>query len=256
MTKHLLHVTSCGAGVVVLIACGAPAFGAAQQVDNAPVVTPSTLSLHAGQALELGLRLPNGETWSQVNIGQFMVREPSRQRTVEPPIAEGSDTVAVELDRAGFALIVLDVGPSSEKGRPDSWQRTTFCTKLVVEIEGDSHRLVERNPGLTAKVGSKIELLPLLDPTSLRPGDELPVRLYFEGDKQVGQSVSVISPPEDRGTFVSDSVGSAKVPITRVGRWVLRYEKEVGGQRYVAEFIFDVAEQPASGVESEKGGKR
>lgn len=250
MISHFVGLFDLSWIIATLFCCAATSEPILQQREEAPVITPSTLKLQVGQSLELGLRLPNGEGWSQVNIGQFMVREPGRQRTLEPVILQGRDTVSIELDRPGFALIVIDVGPSSDKGHRDSWQRTTHCTKLVVHVEGPSAHLIDRNPGLTAKVGGKIEILPLLDPTTLLPGSDLPVRIYFEGDKQVGQKVTVISPAEEKATYVSDGVGAATVRIPRPGRWILRYEKESEGRRYLADLMFDVPGEAGAGKRS------
>ncbi|MCC7291955.1 MAG: DUF4198 domain-containing protein [Phycisphaerales bacterium] len=208
------------------------------------VLQPATLSVPARQPLELTLRLPNGESWSAVNVGRFIVREQGLQRSVEPPIAATRDTLSLSFDKAGYALVALDVGPASEKDRRDSWRRTTHCTKLFVHITGEGEKNSGQNPGLTAKVGSRIELLPLMDPTQLAPGADLPVRAYFDGDKVVGGEVTALAPDGTSSTVVTDSVGATHFRMGSAGRWTIRFTHVSEGETYVAEMLFDVNESP------------
>lgn len=223
------------------------------------VLQPAALSVPAGQPLELTLRLPNGESWSAVNVGRFIVREQGLQRSIDAPIAATRDTMSLTFDQPGYALVALDVGPSSEKDRRDSWRRTTHCTKLFVRITGEGEKNAGRNPGLTAKVGSRIELLPLMDPTQLAPGADLPVRAYFDGDKVVGGEVTAFAPDGTSSTARTDSVGATHFKLESAGRWTIRFTHVSDGVTYVAEMLFDVnnsppAPQPAppSGLKKEE----
>ncbi len=225
------------------------------------VLQPAALSVPAGQPLELTLRLPNGESWSAVNVGRFIVREQGLQRSIEPPIAATRDTTSLTFDKAGYALVALDVGPSSENDRRDSWRRTTHCTKLFVRITGEGEKSAGRNPGLTAKVGSRIELLPLMDPTQLAPGADLPVRAYFDGDKAAGLEVTALAPDGTSFTAATDSVGATHFRLDRAGRWTIRFTHVSEGTTYVAEMLFDVNEstpapQPAQPSGSKSSSKK
>lgn len=220
------------------------------------VLQPAALSVPAGQPLELTLRLPNGESWSAVNVGRFIVREQGVQRSIEPPIAATRDTMSLAFDKAGYALVALDVGPSSEKDQRDSWRRTTHCTKLFVRITGEGEKSAGQNPGLTAKVGSRIELLPLMDPTQLAPGADLPVRAYFDGDKAVGGEVTALAPDGTSSAATTDSVGATHFKIDRAGRWTIRFAHMLEGTPYVAELVFDVNESPPAPQPAQPSGSK
>jgi len=68
-----------------------------------------------------------------------------------------------------------------------------------------------------------LELLPEKDPTTLRRGDELPVRVLKRGEALPGISVGIVSeggrPPVHRAT---DRDGRIFVHLDRAGLWLLR----------------------------------
>ena len=114
------------------------------------------------------------------------------------------------------------------------------------------------NPGITAKTGQKIEILPLVDPLRLRRGDDLPVRVYYEGVKVKGGRVTAsvyrngLGGPgvEINAARPTDAHGTTWLPVTHTGTWVVRFihrvrdgsNTDADPARYVAELIFAVAE--------------
>jgi len=264
--------------LAVFCAIGTPVIA-----DVKPAVSVSSLTAKAGEPVPIKLDLAEIHSWKKANVGQFFVRTYGKQRTIDPASGEDDSTVTLTFDEPGLALVVIDVGPESEKGKSDSWQRTTRCTKLVMRVEGDfvkgktgdgDHRLKTgakppRDPGIMSKVGSTVEVLPYMNPADIEPGDDLPVRVYYQGIKQARQSVIAIAPDGSQSTRTSDSVGTATFHITQVGRWLIRFEKEVDGTRYVADLIFEVrmgdgeeghrlktGATPQTGATPKKGGKR
>lgn len=228
-------------------------WSAAANVASAaePVVKASSMQVNAGQSIRLGLKLPTGESWSDANIGQAIVRTFGWQEQINTSSLSDKGEVTLTLTQPGFALIIVDAGPASEKARGDAWQRTTWNTKLVIRVndaDGSTDRAtMPSDPGIMAKVGSKLEVLPYIDVTTLRPGGDLPVRIYHEGSKQSGETVHAYGPGGVHTTAVSDSVGVATLKVTAAGTWMVRYEKTVEGVKYTADLLFEV---PANQVET------
>lgn len=236
-----------------------------------PTVVPSTLSPTPSVPITLKLNLPPGQDgaepgWDTANVAQCFVRSGGEQKSLLP-LAAGADgrLAQFSVDRAGPALLCVCVGPPEARGHPDSWQRVTHCTKIILDVQpqGADGRVVSPpNPGVTAKTGQKIEILPLVDPTRLRKGDDLPLRVYYEGIKIEGARItaSVTRAGTDLGrdgpvvevtaARPTDGHGITSLPIARAGRWVVRLVHEVREgpntgnhpRRYVAELIFEVPE--------------
>ncbi len=213
-----------------------------------------TLTVIAGQPVRMHLSLPGKEGWSQANVGHFVVRTYGKQESLSPVPAAGTDYVEYTFDEPGLALIILAVGPASEKGKSDSWQRTTHCTRLIVRVVPDvdapqDYAALMPDPGLTAKIGDRIEVRPLIAPSSLRVGHHLPVRIYFGGSKQTHVTVAAHRGDRAIETKSTDSVGTTFFSITEPGRWLIRYEESVEGTTYTGDLVFDVPEE-----NGEKGG--
>lgn len=218
----------------------------------APLLEANTFTPKVGQAVELRLHLPNGDGWRQANIGKLVARSGARQWTLALPDPPEGDAVRVVFDQPGPAIILLSAGPANARGRSDSWQQTPYCSKAVLRVqpEADSPPAPPNQAvgGTTAKSGQKIEILPLVDPTSLRPGDWLPLRLYFEGAKveaaQVQAFRSDAAGQREAAAPIktSDAVGTTSLRIDRDGPWLIRFEHAVDGLTYTAELMFEVSQ--------------
>ncbi|MCG3130765.1 MAG: hypothetical protein FLDDKLPJ_01537 [Phycisphaerae bacterium] len=225
--------------------------GAIAAQESSGGVRADRLATTVGQPITLSLALPDDATWAEANVGQFIVRQSGGQRTVETDAAASRELVLV-FEQPGYALVAVGVGSASQKGFRDSWQRTTHCTKFIVRVSDGSRKATPPGTGLTAKVGGKAEIVPLMDPTRMSSGDDLPVRCYLEGDKLVGQPVTAIAPDGTLQSGNTDAVGATHFRVTHAGRWTVRFEREVEGVTYTAELIFDV---PAPGVAEESRQK-
>ena len=204
-----------------------------------------TLTAKVGQPIRLYLDLPNGVGWDKANVGRCVMMTYALQRRIPTTPAPGKDYVECRGTQPGVAMIVTAAGPPEEKGRSDSWQRTTHCSKVYLRIapddrDGAATAPTDRGPGETAKVGTKIEIRPLIAPTSLRVGDDLPARMYFNNDSQEGVSAMALRPDGTIERKTTDSVGSATFRITMPGRWIIRYEHNAEGKDHVADVVFEV----------------
>lgn len=71
--------------------------------------------------------------------------------------------------------------------------------------------------------GMALEILPEKDPTALRSGEDLPVRVLRNGQPAAAFAVGLLGPGNAHGILkITDGEGRAAFPIARVGRWLLR----------------------------------
>ena len=104
--------------------------------------------------------------------------------------------------------------------------------KVLFSLPQDRRSRPEASPAITARFGTELEIVPLLDPLVLGPGAELPVRIRFRGPGLAGARLSAevqaLGARKSAGvTFSaeSDASGMVLVPIRSAGLWVLRTEK-------------------------------
>jgi len=72
-------------------------------------------------------------------------------------------------------------------------------------------------------VGLPLEIVPESDPTALRAGDDLAVRVLKNGAPLAGFSLAAVREGVTRGAFVkTDSEGRAVFKLNRAGKWLLR----------------------------------
>ncbi len=216
---------------------------------------PDRLTVAAGQSVEFELVRPAGPDWSAANVGQFIVRGAGKQQHLASKIASGRSTMAHTFAESGTYLIALSVGPPEGKGRSDAWQQVTSCAKLVVRVFDESQPPIERlspkaDPGITAKVGQRFEIVPLISPASIKSGYDLPVRAFFDFEKFIDSPVTAVRPDGSVETRTTDSQGSTHFHIDQPGRWMIRLEKELEGMLRMAELVFDVS--PAEPEQGER----
>ena len=229
-----------------------PALRGADTLSTYLRLDDNVLRVTAEQPVRLSLTLPGGETWSQANVGHFQVRTYGKTESV--PCHPDPDTgeVLYAFPSTGLALVILSVGPAATKGHPDSWQRTPYCTKLIVRVEDANGSMTPAptpNPGITAKVGSKVEIRPLVNPTALSSaalakGADFAVRVYYEGSAQARATVTARGPHGATQTATTDASGLAYFKIDGQGRWLLRYQKKVEPVTYTADLLFEVGRGP------------
>ena len=72
-------------------------------------------------------------------------------------------------------------------------------------------------------VGMGLEIVPEKDPTALRPGEELPVRVLRNGAPFPSFSVGLVRQGDAHGILkTTDGQGRATFPLGQTGRWLLR----------------------------------
>lgn len=138
--------------------------------------------------------------------------------------AEGAVAARQRVDREGLLA-----------GKDSVTRRYAKYAKTLVQVGGGGARAFAR------PAGHVIEFVPLRDPTALRTGDTLELRLLFRGAPLAGVPVhaEVVDLGADRdapsgsahaagggaaapGTFTPDSRGVVRVPLGRRGMWSIR----------------------------------
>jgi len=71
--------------------------------------------------------------------------------------------------------------------------------------------------------GMALEIVPEKDPTALRPGDELPLRLLQGGKPLANFPLGLVGEGDSKGLLrATDAEGRVTFPLARAGRWLVR----------------------------------
>lgn len=162
-------------------------------------------------------------SWKSAASARLIVRGPNGQRAIERPDGARLD-LALE---AGCSLVTVDFGKAAAKH--------LACRDAGSSTEILAARL-EAAALLNSKIGSRYELRPMNNPATVKPGTDLTVRVYADGEARAGAMVTAVGPDGKARTATSDAVGAATLRLDVAGRWTLRAE-HVGG---AAELSFDV----------------
>jgi uncharacterized GH25 family protein len=74
-----------------------------------------------------------------------------------------------------------------------------------------------------APVGTFLEIVPEKDPTTLKAGDDFPVRVLKDGKPFAGFSLNAVNAGQPKGmTRQTDSDGRVTFRLDAAGRWLLR----------------------------------
>jgi len=159
--------------------------------------------------------------------------------------------VDVKIEHPGVTLVGVDQRPVVLNLTGDEWR--AFLRANVAETSNAAARLpegshpvrvrhvvstktliraaradgqVNSSPIATGKSGQAVEIRPLFDPTAIRPGSDLPMRLYVDGDKCVGAQGRATHVASGHAvTFVTDREGSAFFRVTEPGLWRVEFHQ-------------------------------
>jgi uncharacterized GH25 family protein len=226
---------------------------------------PSRASVPPGQEvafdLTSGTAFPaSGTAIAGERVSAARVRLAGREDALPAPAAAARALrFRAPLGRAGIATVWVDLAPRelqmapaavagylAEIGAPDSvraayeappegarrWrERYAKHAKSVVRVASPQRALPPDDSSWRAPTGQALELVPDADPTALRAGDRLRVRLLAGGAAVPFHAVGVVGGGTHgahgahgaQGTLVrTDAAGRATVPLPRAGRWLLR----------------------------------
>ena len=212
-----------------------------------PAIEITRADTAGGRALRLELSLEVAPSWREANVAFLALRSGGRQFAVDHAKALGRD-VDVSVPDLGCAMLVADLGRPEDRGFADSWQRTRRSTKAVLcrdSGEPAQDLAARRRAGavLLARAGTRDEVRPLANPATTRPGADLPLKLYADGDAAAGVEVVAQGPDGATTTVKSDAHGFVTVSLTAAGPWRIWFRT---GDR-VAELLFEVPSAGAQG---------
>jgi uncharacterized GH25 family protein len=156
-------------------------------------------------------------------------REPAGYAAFATPglywIVYGSTPSQVELSAAKFETYLAEEGLESihalraKRGQTgtDVKERFSRCAKAAVAVSGGG-------PGFDTVLGLTLELIPEADPTKLKPGGELPLRLLFRGKPLAGALVVALprDQPQSKVSARSDAKGRVRLRFDRTGPWLVK----------------------------------
>ncbi|QOI99889.1 MAG: DUF4198 domain-containing protein [Phycisphaeraceae bacterium] len=230
-----------------------------------PVLGVSALSVAVGQPVTLSLEqpAPGGATpleWPD-SPAWFFVRLAGTQhnRSADEALTREDRTRLIPAS-PGVAMIGIDLAPANESWDAERFREFTgdaakpaavevhrSATALVRVTHADGSPAHDHTP--TSKSGQQVEIRPLMDPTSLLPGSDLPVRVYVRGVGAAGARVIARHAlTGERVETVADDKGIAHLRITHPGVWTIESRSLVAprdqGQAWIAAFATLTFEAP------------
>jgi hypothetical protein len=240
---------------------------------------PQTYQARVGERLRLhvdtgrGLAVQRAE-WPTDRVAWFLVRAGGTQQNrdrVQPERA-GEGFVTVPLDHVGVTLIGMDAKPRVTDlpaqdfrtlltahvgdGAPRTGSvrvRRIESAKTLVRVLADqavpAHSAIAQS-----KTGQAAEIRPLADPTMVKAGSDLPVRVYVDGSKKARVRVSATSVAAGKTyEFVTDATGAGHFRVTHPGVWRIEFchveplanDQQADWALYCATLTFQVASEGA-----------
>lgn len=162
---------------------------------------------------------------------------------------------------AGTFMLVGARLPQVWSLTPEGLKRGTPATlpgaTSPMKVEKFSKTLINLSPddqGFAAVVGDRLEIVPVSNPATLHPGQDLSVRILFDGQPLSTRVYATYDGFTDNPatyayfTETADD-GTARVRATRPGLWMVRVEQRMseratGHERYMARavLVFEVRE--------------
>ena len=214
-------------------------------------IIPSALAIRTGDAVTLnltsGMAFPADDfAIAATRVVRATVRIGGRTTPLGKPVAAA---MALQYrwraEREGVATLVVDLAPRTLTLAPDK------ITEYLDDIDADSstrrtwtqlaaqghtwHESYVKHSKTFVRVGEptsdtswatanglRLEIIPLRDPTTLRAGDTLRVRVLSNGRPMAGLSVGAIHESSTAVTFSrTNSAGEAVTTLPKAGRWLL-----------------------------------
>ncbi len=209
---------------------------------TAPPATPLELQLRASAAADAPQL-----AWPADRCQWFFARSAGEQQNLQALAPFGRPEPRVQIGRDDATVIGLDQRPAivtapaapiarlaktaDAAGEPGAAEvadtasvrvRHYVSAKSIIRPAG-----ARRAPSATvmSKTGQPAEIRLLADPTALTLGSDLPIRVYVQGDKAGGVTVTALHVPTGRSQqTVSDRGGMGRFHIDAGGAWLLAFQ--------------------------------
>jgi uncharacterized GH25 family protein len=124
------------------------------------------------------------------------------------------------LEEEGLTPAIAHRQRTGANGRPG---REIYSRRAKTLVQIGATGRAAQTPA-TTRLGLTLEIVPERDPYQLAPGQELPVRIFFEGRPLSGALVKLTNLAADErpvATARSDSAGRARFAVPRTGEWLI-----------------------------------
>ena len=138
-------------------------------------------------------------------------------RSANSPLALEASKFEEYLREEGLEGIIAARARSGDSQKP-SREVFSRCAKSLLSAGGGGRSGYDRNVGLT------LELIPERNPYALKVGEELPVRLLYEGRPLQGALVAALpyAAPEEKLSQRTDRGGRVRLRLPREGAWLVK----------------------------------
>ena len=138
-------------------------------------------------------------------------------RSLESPLSLEPDRFEEYLREEGLESVIAERARRGESGKP-SRERFSRAAKALVQAGG------EGSAGFDRVLGLPLEIVPEKNPYGLKPGEELPVRLVWQGRPLAGALVTALpySAPEAKKAIRSDRDGRVRFREIGPGVWLVK----------------------------------
>jgi len=246
-------------------------------------IEPSAFAPAPGQRISLRLKVGQGfrgdplprspaliERFDTVGAGGtlpvigFAGREPAGYAAFPAPgfywIVYGSTQELVELAGPKFEAYLAQEGLEAistlraKRGQTGAGAKERFfrCAKAAIAVGAGG--AAGGGGGFDSVLGLTLELVPEADPTALKPGGELPLRLLYRGKPLAGALVTALprDHPEAGVSARSDARGQVRLRLGASGAWLVKTVHmipapagaEADWESYWASLTFDNGKAP------------
>jgi uncharacterized GH25 family protein len=138
-------------------------------------------------------------------------------RSRNSPLALEANKFEEYLREEGLESIIAARAKSGDSRKP-SREVFSRCAKALLSAGVGGRTGYDRNVGLT------LELIPERNPYALKMGEELPVRLLYEGKPLEGALVAALpyAAPDERLSQRTDRDGRVRLRLPREGAWLVK----------------------------------
>jgi len=223
---------------LLILLCTIPTLAAGQ------TLSPDRFETSPSQPITLSFPSPSQARVPA--ISWFFVRlagtQENRDSTNAPP-PNPDGTLPVTLALSGIALIGLDLAPETMQWDPETFAafakscgdgdrcptgastvERRISAATLVRVSADADGEAESDSTAMSKAGLAAEVRPLMDPTVLGVGSDLPLRFYIDGEAII--AVRVTATHKATGTTrssVTDAKGMAFFRIDHAGPWTVEF---------------------------------